>query len=434
MTTPPQTRDLLTFIDASPTPWHAVAECERRLQAGGWTRVDEQAADWGVAPGSRAYVVRSGSSIVAWRMGTKAPEDAGFRILGAHTDSPNLRVKPQPDRPESGGCATLGVETYGGVLLATWMDRDLGIAGRVALRGEGSEFAVETRLLRVDRPVCRVSNLAIHLNRGVNTDGLILNKQKHLPAMWGIAGGGEPGAFRTWVADELGIDEERLLGWDLGLFDVQPSAIGGRNGDFVFAPRLDNLASCHAAITALLNTANEDLTATAVVALFDHEEVGSRSTRGAASAFLGDTLSRLAATPEALRRAKAHSFLVSADMAHAHHPNYADMHDGEHAPKLNAGPVLKSHQEWRYATDAESSAIWRGLCQRAGVPMQEFVTRTDLGCGSTIGPIVTTALGIAGVDVGNPMLSMHSIRELAGAHDQPHMIDAMEAVLEWTRG
>ncbi len=431
MTTPPQTHDLLSFIDASPTPWHAVAEVERRLQAAGWTKVDEQAADWGVKPGARAYVVRSGSSIVAWKMGMRGPQDAGFRILGAHTDSPNLRVKPQPDRKPSGGCATLGVETYGGVLLATWMDRDLGIAGRVALRGEGSEFAIESRLLRLDEPVCRVSNLAIHLNRGVNKDGLVLNKQTHLPAMWGIADNGEEGAFRHWVTDQLGVDEDRLLGWDLSLFDVTPSAVGGRNGDFIFAPRLDNLASCHAALSAVLNTAEEETVATSVIALFDHEEVGSRSMRGAASAFLGDTLARLAGTADVLRRAKARTFLVSADMAHAQHPNYADMHDGEHAPLLNKGPVLKSHQEWRYATDAESSAVWRGLCQRAGIPTQEFVTRTDLACGSTIGPIVTTALGVAGVDVGNPMLSMHSIREMAGAHDQPHMIDAMEAVLEW---
>ncbi len=430
-----ETFDLLAFIDASPTPWHAVATCEARLQAAGWKRVKETAPSWHCGPGDRGYVVRQGGSIIAWKGGSKPPSESGFRAIGAHTDSPNLRIKPNPDRKGSAGCATLGLETYGGVLLASWADRDLGVAGRVALRGPGERVQVETRLLRVDQPLCRVPNLAIHLNRGVNNDGLILNKQTHLPALWAMAPDGDEGGFRTWLAEELRVEGDAILGWDLCLFDVVPSTLSGRDREFVHAPRLDNLASCHAGLTALLNTADDDCEGTALLALFDHEEIGSRSSRGAASAFLGDVMARLVGGGVVeLSQAKAQSFLVSADMAHAQHPNYPDMHDGEHAPLLNGGPVLKTHQEWRYATDAEATGAWRGLCQEAGVPLQEFVVRTDLACGSTIGPIVTTALGIAGVDVGNPMLSMHSIRELCGSADQPLMIRAMEGFLGWSRG
>ena len=435
MPLPAETFDLLAFIDASPTPWHAVATCEQRLQAAGWTRVAETDTSWPDEPGSTSYVVRQGGSLIAWKRGTRPAREAGFRAIGAHTDSPNLRIKPKPDRGASAGCATLGVETYGGLLLATWTDRDLGIAGRVAVRTPGEGLAVESRLVRVDQPLCRVPNLAIHLNRKVNDEGLTLNKQKHLPVLWGMAGAGDEGGFSKWLAEEMEIDVETILGWDLCLFDVVPSTLSGRDREFVHAPRLDNLASCHAAISALLNTAEEENEGTALIALFDHEEIGSRSTRGAASAFLGDVLARLVGGGVVdLARAKAHSFLVSADMAHAQHPHFTDMHDGEHAPRLNGGPVLKTHQEWRYSTDAEATAVWRGLCHDAGVPLQEFVTRTDLACGSTIGPIVTTALGIAGVDVGNPMLSMHSIREMCGSADQPPMIRAMEAFLRWRRG
>jgi aspartyl aminopeptidase len=433
MPLPTETFDLLSFIDASPTPWHAVATCEQRLQAAGWTRVEESDHAWLCAPGDRGYVVKQGGSIVAWKGGTKSLPEAGFRAIGAHTDSPNLRIKPNPDRPASAGCATLGLEPYGGVLLATWMDRDLGVAGRVAVRSAGGGLNVETRLLRVDQPLCRIPNLAIHLNRGVNNDGLVVDRNKHLPALWAMAPDGDEGGFRRWLAEELRVAADAILGWDLCLFDVVPSTLSGRDREFVNAPRLDNLGSCHAALSALL-AVDEDAEGTALIALFDHEEIGSRTTRGAGSAFLGDVLGRLVGgSPTDLARAKAKSFLVSADMAHAQHPNFADYHDGQHAPRLNGGPVLKTHQEWRYATDAGATAVWRGLCADAGVPLQEFTIRSDLACGSTIGPIVTTALGIEGVDVGNPMLSMHSIREMCGSADQPLMIRAMTAFLGWSR-
>jgi aspartyl aminopeptidase len=367
-------------------------------------------------------------------VGSSDPKEGGFRIIGAHTDSPNLRVKPQPDikRAESW---LIGVEPYGGVLLATWTDRDLGIAGRVSLRSKGDTLQVESKLLRIDRPICRIPNLAIHLNRTANSEGLKLNEQKHLPALWSLARGkrAEEGEhFRNFIADELGVEPSRILGWDLCLYETVPPCVAGVDGEFIHAPRLDNQASCHAALEALLTTAGEDSASTQVIALFDHEEIGSRTSRGAASSFLRDVLTRLSGERASdLARAITHSFIVSADMAHGHHPNYTDKHDAQHKPLLNGGPVLKTHNEWRYASDAEDSAVWRGLCADAGVPLQEFVNRSDLRCGSTIGPIVSAELGIRGVDVGCAMYSMHSIREMAGSEDQPLMIAAMSQFLGW---
>jgi aspartyl aminopeptidase len=430
MTTPVETTDLLAYIEASPTPWHCVAETEARLKAAGYASVAETDAAWPTEPGATLYVVRGGGSIVAWRQGTAPTADAGFRVIGAHTDSPNLRVKPNPDR-HNVGYHSLGVETYGGVLLATWPDRDLGIAGRVTVADDGG---IRTELLRVDRPVCRIPNLAIHLNRGVNKDGLVLNKQKHLPAVWALGDTKEPGAFAAWLAGETGEEEGSILGWDLCLYDVQPPAVGGRDDAFIFASRLDNQHNCFCGLSALLDSADDGETAaTAVLALFDHEEIGSRSSRGAMSSFLRDVLTRIVGgTSGAMARASAHSFLVSADMSHGVHPNHSDLHDPEHRPMLNGGPVLKTHNEWRYATDVESSAAWRAICRDAGVPLQEFVNRTDLACGSTIGPIVASSLGMRGVDVGCAQWSMHSIRETAGADDPPLMIAAMRRFFGWT--
>ncbi|MEE2829628.1 MAG: M18 family aminopeptidase [Myxococcota bacterium] len=432
--TAPETRDLLTYIEAGPTPWHCVAETERRLASAGFSQVAEDGTDWPTETGSRCWATRGGGSLIAWRVGSGDPRETGFRIIGAHTDSPNLRIKPRPDIKRAGSWL-LGVEPYGGVLLSTWTDRDLSIAGRVTLRREEESLRVETRLLRVQRPVCRIPNLAIHLNRGVNDDGLKLNKQKHLPALWSLTRGSraEDGEhFKAWLADEIQADADRILGWDLALYDTVAPCISGVDGEFIHAPRLDNQASCHAALEALLTTAAEDTAATQVIALFDHEEIGSRTSRGAASTFLRDVLTRLTgAAGSDLHRAISHSFVVSADMAHGHHPNYSDKHDAQHRPQLNGGPVLKTHNEWRYASDSEDAAIWRGLCADAGVPMQEFVNRSDLRCGSTIGPIVSTELGIRGVDVGNAMLSMHSIREMAGSEDQPMMISVMSRFLQW---
>lgn len=421
--------DLCHFIHASPSPFHCVAEAARRLALAGFQTVDEAAEPARRAAGSGGYVVRGGS-IVAWRLGSAPPAAAGFRIVGAHTDSPNLRLKPRPEVVKE-GYVQWGVEVYGGALLSTWLDRDLGISGRVAVRGPGG---VELRLVRVDRPIARIPNLAIHLDREVNDRGLVLNRQTHLaPIVALAAGGGADSALQTLLAAEGGCASEELLGWDLGLHDVQPPVVGGLNGEFVFSPRLDNQASCFSALEALLATTDVPRS-TAVVALFDHEEVGSGSERGAASTLLGSVLARLEEehedrAPGGLRRAAASSLCVSVDMAHGVHPNYADKHEPSHKPLLNGGPVVKTNVGMRYATDAETAARFRAACHAEEVPVQDFVTRSDLACGTTIGPITASGLGIRTVDVGCPMLSMHSIREQCGARDVVWMTRVLGRVL-----
>lgn len=422
----PTTRDLLDYIHASPTPHHCVAESARRLLEGGFVELSEGDA-WKLEAG-RGYFVRRGGALLAFRTGKKAAAQAGFRVLGAHTDSPNLRVKPQPD-VVADGYLQLGVEVYGGVLTHTWLDRDLGLAGRVLLAAPEAG-KTETRLVAIRRPLLRIPALAIHLDREVVSKGLVLNNQRHLPPVLGL----EPALpLRQLLAEELGVEPERVLSWDLSLMDVQPPAVGGLRGEFIFAPRLDNQASCHAALLALLRAEAAD--ATQVACLYDHEEVGSGSTAGAGGSSAEDLLRRLAefegpgAEPGSLPRAIARSFQVSADMAHAVHPNYDDRHEPHHKPRLNGGPVVKINHQQRYATDAEGEALFEALCREADVPCQRFVTRTDLACGSTIGPISATRLGIRTVDVGNPMLSMHSIREQGGAHDPERMVAVLARFL-----
>lgn len=407
--------EMLRYIDASPSPFHAVTAAVARLEAAGYTPLDEAAA-WDLKPDARHYVVRGGGSVIALRTGTAPAVEAGLRLVGAHTDSPNLRLKP---RLAKAACGHLqfDVEPYGGLLLATFADRDLALAGRVLVRvGAGTE----ARLVRSTGPVARVPNLAIHLNRSVNDDGLKLNKHQHLAAVAGRhAEGDDPAAVaRAFVASLAGCAPDDVVGHDLCLFDAQDGAFSGLDGAYLHVGRLDNLASCFAGLTALI----EGETATAhgrVLSLFDHEEVGSLSSRGADGSFLPDLLRRLVGDgADALPRALARSHQVSADMAHAVHPNYADRHDGTHQPVMNGGPVIKTNVNTRYATDGETGALFRLVCAEAGVPVQEFVNRPDLACGSTIGSITAAGLGLRTVDVGNPMWSMHSARETAGTADQ----------------
>ncbi len=418
-------KDLLAYIDASPTPYHAVRETARRLTQQGYRALDER-EPWTLQPGDRVYVIRGGTSIAAFHVGTAPVDRAGFRLVGSHTDSPNLRLKPNAPVAKN-GYQQLGVEIYGGVLLSTWLDRDLSLAGRVTVLSGGRP---ESHLVDFRRPLLRVPNLAIHLNRTVNTDGLKLNAQEHMVPVFGLESAG-PAELRSLLVTELGgagvrAEAGDILGYDLCLYDTQPGSRSGAHGEFLHAPRLDNLASCHAGLSALLmmDKARE---ATCGVVLYDHEEVGSRSAQGAAGSFLRDGLERLVLArsdgrPDALHRAISHSFLVSADMAHAIHPNYAALHEPKHQPLMGGGPVIKSNVNQAYATDGESGAFFAALCREAGVTPQHFVIRTDLGCGSTIGPIAAADLGIRTVDVGSPMLSMHSIRELAAASDMAAMV------------
>jgi len=429
----PETLDLLAYIDASPTPWHCARTSAERLAAAGLSALDETAG-LALRPGQGGYLVRDGM-LLAVRLGQRPPVETGFRLIGAHTDSPNFRLKPSPEVTKA-GYRSLGVEVYGGALYHTWFDRDLGLAGRVFVRGQGP--VPDARLVHLAQPLCRIPSLAIHLNREVNAK-LELNAQQHLAPMFGMAAGkDEASALKALLGDAIGVVPEQILSWDLALVDTLPAAVGGVDQAFVFAPRLDNQASCHAALSALIAAPPAD--ATQVVCLYDHEEVGSLTTAGADGPLVELLLTRLAtgaawgvANPlseaEGFQRAAARSWHVSADMAHAVHPNYEDKHEPQHKPVLNGGPVIKSNVNQRYATTGETAALFEALCQEAGVPVQKFVTRTDLACGTTIGPIAGGKLGVRTVDVGNPMLSMHSAREQAGAHDVPRMIAVLTRFL-----
>jgi aspartyl aminopeptidase len=424
--------DLLAYIDACPTPYHAVEESARRLRAGGFEALDAGEA-WSLGPGDRRFLAREGS-LIALHVGTESPVDFGFRIVGAHTDSPNLRLKPLPDVTRH-GYRQLGVEPYGGLLLHTWLDRDLSLAGRVTV---AEPRGPRTRLVAFGRPLLRIPSLAIHLNRDVNREGLKLDAQQHLVPVLGL---GDPPELRALVARELRAQEIAacepgdVLGFDLMLHDAQPASLAGAAGELILAPRLDNLGSCHAALAALLaEAARGPARFTRVVALHDHEEVGSQSAGGAAGPILELLLGRAVegfkgGAPQGSARALARSTLVSADMAHAVHPNYADRHDPEHRPVLGRGPVIKTNAGQAYTSDAVSAGAFRALCAAVGVTPQHFVVRSDLPCGSTIGPITAARLGVRAVDVGNPMLSMHSCREMAGSADVEPMIRVLGAFL-----
>ena len=426
---------LRSFLDASPSPFHAVASGIALLEAAGFTALDETEA-WTTSVG-RHYLARGGS-LVAWALDDPAQLDDGFRMIGAHTDSPNLRIKPRPDTGRA-GYRQLGVEVYGGVLLNSWLDRDLGLSGRVALRNGTADATVS--LVRIDRPLLRIPQLAIHLDRGVNESGLILNPQQHLAPVWGL-GPVDEGGLRAVLADELGVAPVDVLSWDLMLHDLTPASVLGRRGEFLSSARLDNLLSSFAALDALVRSTTTEAATTGIplICLFDHEEIGSETATGAAGALLTAACERIAAladtepgaagpSPDRYLRALARSRCVSADGAHATHPNYAERHEPGHLIAMNQGPVIKINANMRYATDATSAAWFKLECERTGVPVQEFVVRSDMGCGSTIGPLTSARLGIPTVDVGVAQLSMHSTRELCGARDPDFFTRALTGFL-----
>jgi aspartyl aminopeptidase len=403
---PDAVADLCAYIDASPSPFHAAAESARRLDAAGFVRVD----DGDAAPG-RGYLVRDGA-VVAW---ADVAADAPLRVVGAHTDSPNLRIKPRPDTGRA-GARQLAVEPYGGVLLNSWLGRDLGISGRVALR-DGT-----LPLVRVDRPVLHLPQLAIHLHREITTDGLKLDPQSHTAPLWGL-GSPDAGGFRRFLAGELGCDAGDVVAWDVMTHDLAPAGPAGAEGELLAAGRLDDLCCSWAGLSALVEAGR------GVVVLFDHEEVGSETHRGAGSPLLADVLSRLLPDPAARARAVAAGVCASADMAHATHPNYAERHEPGHWITLGGGPVIKTNVNQRYATDARTAAAFVAACDAAGVPVQWYAHRADIPCGSTIGPITAARLGMPVVDVGAPQLAMHSARELMATADVAMLRDALTAFL-----
>jgi len=420
-------QDLLDFIDVSPSPWHAVNTVEKQLTTAGFTALNEAHA-WQLEAGRSYFVTRGGASIIAFTLGKQALTDTGFRIVGAHTDSPGLRLKPHAAF-SGDGLLRIGVEVYGGPILATFTDRDLSIAGRVTVRTPAGH---ETRLLKFDNALMRLPNLAIHMNREVNDKGLVLNKQTGLPLLFAESEDGVAAdrQFLAFIAASLGVDAAEIFTFEFNVFDTQKGTFWGANQEFIADSQLDNLASCHAAVTALWAARNPD--STSVCALFDHEEVGSESATGASGSFLADTINRITANTglgaEDRLRALAQSFFISADMAHAYHPNHAGAYEPCHHVQVNQGPVIKTNANQRYSTNADTAARFITLCASAGVPYQQYAHRTDLGCGSTIGPIVASSLGLPSVDVGSPMWAMHSIRESAGVLDHGYMIAVLSAL------
>ncbi len=421
--------ELLAFVDASPTPFHAVESVARALDSAGFQRFE---ADQSLAQPRggrlRGYVARGGS-IVAWDGAADALAEHGARILGAHTDSPNLRIKARPNTGAA-GFRQLGVEVYGGVLLNSWLDRDLALAGRVMVRTAGGARA---RLVHEKQPQLRIPQLAIHLDREVNSRGLVLDPQHHLAPVWGL-GRVDEQLLQRFLAARLECDARDVLSWDLMLHDVNPSTFSGLERELICAPRLDNLCSCWCALRAIAEPARARAAGPlAVMCLFDHEEVGSSSDRGAQSPLLEYALERLlgdaGAGRERFHRAMARSLCASIDMAHATHPNYREKHEPEHWISLNSGPVIKINTNQRYSTDAESEAAFQLACERAGVGVQKYFHRSNLACGSTIGPLTAARLGVRTVDVGCAQLSMHSIRELCGALDPVYMARALAAFL-----
>ena len=428
------TQEMLNFIDASPSPFHAVESARSRLIQAGFTELDERES-WGqLDAGGRHFTIRGGGSLIAFHVGSAPLPEAGARLVGAHTDSPNIRLKPRLAKGAHGHML-FDVETYGGLMIATWVDRDLALAGRVLVADDAAPRGRRAVLVNSNAPVCRISTLAIHLNRGVNDEGLKLNKHKHLSPIVGqlerLVGPDETPSevALRWVAELASCDPSDIVGHDLCLYDAQPGSIIGLDQAYLQVGRLDNLASSFHGLTALIERSTEPTPEfTQVLSLFDHEEVGSQSARGAQSSLLGDVLARLCGgTGESLSRCVQQSYQVSADMAHAVHPHYAELHDGTHQPLMNHGPVIKNNVNMRYATDGDTAAVFRSSCQTAGITAQEFVNRPDLACGSTIGSLTAAKLGLPTVDVGNPMWSMHSARETAGVADQVLMHRALAA-------
>ena len=427
------TDDLMSFLAAAPSPYHAVAAAAERLEKAGFRQVLETDAWDAVTPAADAagtggkYVLRGGA-IIAWYVPEGAAPHTPFRIVGAHTDSPNLRVKPQPDMGAH-GWRQIAVEVYGGPLLNSWLDRDLGLAGRLSLR-DGT-----TRLVNIDRPLLRVPQLAIHMDRSIHEKGLQLDKQRHMQPIWGLGDVTDEGGLISFLEQELGLAAGEVTGWDLMTHALEAPAHLGRDRELVAGPRMDNLLSVHSATAALAAaSASPELGYIPVLAAFDHEENGSQADTGADGPLLGNVLERSVfargGTYEDKARAFAGTVCLSSDTGHAVHPNYAERHDPTHHPRVNGGPILKVNVNQRYATDGSGRAVFAAACEKAQVPWQTFVSNNAMPCGTTIGPITAARHGIRTVDIGVAILSMHSARELCGAEDPYLLANALTAFME----
>ncbi|KAG2042957.1 aspartyl aminopeptidase [Suillus americanus] len=445
-------RRFIGFVNASPTPFHAVHNASMRLEASGFKKIRE-ADDWEKAlqPRGKYYFTRNQSSLVAFTIPPNWKPGAGLSIVATHVDSPNLRVRPISKR-EKVGYLQVGVETYGGGIWHSWLDRDLSLAGRVVVTQQDGTF--QSKLIKVDRPLLRIPTLAIHLDRNVN-DNLKFNQETEFVPILGLVAdtlnktfkddkvsnatassiqGNHHPALLSVIANELSVSPEEIHDFELHLYDTQPSVLGGVNNEFMFSPRMDNQVCSFCAVDAIsayASSSNFNLLEGNVncIALFNHEEIGSVSTSGAESSLIPSLLQRLSPTPALHSQSVARSFLVSADMGHAVHPNYTSKHEDNHQPTMNGGIVIKTNAKQKYASDAIGSFVVKKLVERKGGKVQEFEARNDMACGSTVGPMLSK-LGLRTVDVGNAMLSMHSIRETAGSHDVQNAIDLFTSLFE----
>ena len=419
---------LLSFLDASPVNFLAVKNIADMLEAGGFRRLNPALPIGTVNAGDRFFVTKNDSSIFAFRIGAKTLADAGFHMICAHADSPTFRIKPNAEMLVEGGLVKLNTEVYGGPIMSTWFDRPLTLAGRVIVRGE-NVMQPETMLLHIKRPLLQISNLAIHFNRQVN-DGVKLSKQKDvLPLLGQITSQLEAGnLLMNVIVEELNkqrpIQQDDILDFDLYLADTAPACTFGVHNEFISAGRLDDLSMCFAGLEAML--AAHDTDTTQVLAIFDNEETGSQTKQGAGSPFLSYMLKRIALaqshTEEAYYQAVERAFMISADNAHAWHPNYAEKYDPTNHPMLGGGPVIKFNAAQKYASDAASAAVFAGLCAKAGVPCQRFVNHSDVAGGSTLGNILASSIPLRGVDMGNAILAMHSCRETGSVRDHEYCV------------
>ena len=428
---------LLSFLDASPVNFLAVKNIADMLEAGGFRRLNPALPIGTVNAGDRFFVTKNDSSIFAFRIGAKPLADVGFHMICAHADSPTFRIKPNAEMLCEGGLVKLNTEVYGGPIMSTWFDRPLTLAGRVIVRGE-NVMQPETMLLHIKRPLLQISNLAIHFNRQVN-DGVKLSKQKDvLPLLGQINSQLEAGnMLLNLIVDELNkqrpIQQEDILDFDLYLADTAPACTFGAHNEFISAGRLDDLSMCFAGLEAML--AAHDTDTTQVLAIFDNEETGSQTKQGAGSPFLSYMLKRIALaqshTEEAYYQAVERAFMISADNAHAWHPNYAEKYDPTNHPMLGGGPVIKFNAAQKYASDAASAAVFAGLCAKAGVPCQRFVNHSDVAGGSTLGNILASSIPLRGVDMGNAILAMHSCRETGSVRDHEYCVKVFTEFFEF---
>lgn len=448
----------IKYFDSSPDPFHAVQTSIDRLSALGFTELKEsEPFQDNIKPGGKYYFSRNKSTIVAFAIGSKYEPGNGFKVIGGHTDSPNLKVKPHSKRSSS-GCTQLAVECYGGGLWHTWFDRDLGISGRVFVRN--ADGRVEQKLVRINRPILRIPNLAIHLVAASEREAFKINKEDHLTPILATeakkALTGEGDDSEGWkshqeplllemIANELDVKVDSICDFELNLFDVQTASLGGAYSEFIHSGRLDNLASCFLAVEGLAEHSETELDNDediSLIALFDHEEVGSSSLTGAGSPIMGEAVRRISAalcdgesqSEDLYATCIQKSFVLSVDQAHAIHPNYASKHEKGHAPKMNAGMVIKRNANQRYATNGVTGFLVKEIADKAGLPpVQEFVVRNDCGCGSTIGPIISSSTGIRAIDMGCPQLSMHSIRETMGVKDLTNGLTLFKAFFKYFR-